>query len=182
MIWLIVIIGLLLLTFAGVLLFGAPYLPTLRKQQKEALDLLSLKPGQLLIELGSGDGRILKEAAKRGVRSIGYELNPFLVIYSKISCWPVRKLAKTHWRNFWHVSIGPADGIYTLLLDRYMPKLDNKIVVEATKPLKFVSFSFELPNRKPVKKQSGLFLYHFDVPNKKTPQEESLLTGTNQLT
>jgi len=181
MFWLILVICLVVLAFSGVLLIGAPYLPTLRKQQKEALDLLSLKPGQLLIELGSGDGRILKEAARRGITAIGYEINPFLVIYSKISCWSVRKLVKTHWRNFWHVSISPADGIYTFLLDRYMPKLDKKIATETTKPLKFVSFSFELPGRKPVKKQNGLILYHFNMSNKKLP-EKSLLTGTNQLT
>jgi hypothetical protein len=168
MTWLILVACLLLLTFSGVLLFGAPYLPTLRKQQKEALDLLSLQPGQLLIELGSGDGRILKEAARRGIVAVGYEINPFLVIYSKISCWPMRKLAETHWRNFWHVSISPADGVYTFLLDRYMPKLDKKIVSEVKKPLKFVSFSFELPGRKPVKKQNGLILYHFNVSSKKT--------------
>jgi len=45
--------------------------------------MLNLKSGQTLIELGSGDGRVLKEAAAKGVRAIGYEINPVLVIYSK---------------------------------------------------------------------------------------------------
>lgn len=166
--WLIGLVCLLVLMFGGVLIFGAPYLPTLKKQQKEALDLLSLQPGQLLIELGSGDGRILREAASRGIKAIGYEINPFLVIYSKIACWPQRKLVKTHWRNFWQVSISPADGIYTFLLDRYMLKLNKKIVIEIERPLNLVSYSFELPDRKPIKKQNGLFLYHFDVPGKKS--------------
>jgi hypothetical protein len=165
--WLILVISLILITFSGVLLFGAPYLPTLKKQQKEALDLLSLKPGQVLIELGSGDGCILKEAARRGITAIGYEINPLLVVYGKISCWPVRKLVKIHWRNFWHISISPADGIYTFLLDRYMPKLDRKIESEIEKPLKLVSNTFELPGRKPIKKQSGLMLYHFNMSDKK---------------
>jgi len=165
--WLILAVCLVIIAFSSVLLFGAPYLPTLKKQQKEALDLLALKPGQLLIELGSGDGRILKEAARRGIRATGYEINPFLVIYSKISCWPERKLVQTHWRNFWHVSIKPADGIYTFLLERYMSKLAEKIISEIDKPLNLVSFSFELPGRKPVNKQSGLNLYHFGKPNKK---------------
>jgi hypothetical protein len=167
MFWLALVGCLILLVFSGVLLFGAPYLPTLKKQQKVALDLLSLEPGQLLIELGSGDGRILKEAARRGVMAVGYEINPFLVIYSKITCWPQRKLVKTHWRNFWHISISPADGIYTFLLDRYMPKLDRKIISEIKKPLKLVSYTFELPSRKPIKKQSGLMLYHFNSADKK---------------
>jgi len=164
---LVLIACLVILAFSGVLLFGAPYLPTLKKQQQEALDLLSLKPGQLLIELGSGDGRILKEAAHRGVRAIGYEINPFLVIYSKINCFRQRKLVKTHWRNFWNISISPADGVYTFLLDRYMLKLDKKIISEMEKPLNLVSYCFKLPGRKSIKKQSGLLLYHFDMPEKK---------------
>ena len=168
MFWLVSVSCLMLLVFSGVLLFGAPYLPTLKKQQKEALDLLDLKPGQLLIELGSGDGRILKEAANRGVRAIGYEINPFLVTYSKITCWSQRDLVETHWRNFWHISISPADGVYTFLLDHYMPKLDRKIESEIEKPLKLVSNAFELPGRKPIKKQSGLMLYHFNLSDKKT--------------
>jgi hypothetical protein len=166
MFWILVVICLFLLAFSGVLLFGAPYLPTLKKQQREALDLLSLKPGQLLIELGSGDGRILREAARRGVNSIGYELNPLLVIYSKLACWPQRKLIKIRWRNFWHISTSQADGIYTFLLDRYMTKLDKKIVAEVEKPLNLVSYTFEIPGRKFVKKQNGLFLYHFGVSTK----------------
>ncbi len=167
MTWLIFGSCLVVVSFSGVLLFGAPYLPTLKKQQKEALDLLALKPGQLLIELGSGDGRMLKEAARRGIIAVGYEINPFLVIYSKVSCWRYRKLVKTHWRNFWSVSIKPADGIYTFLLERYMSKLDRKIISEIEKPLSLVSFSFEIPGKKTFKKQSGLYLYRFDKTDTK---------------
>ncbi len=45
---------------------GAPYLPTLKKQQLVALDLLNLPPGAHLVELGSGDGGLCLEAARRG--------------------------------------------------------------------------------------------------------------------
>jgi precorrin-6B methylase 2 len=78
MIWILLLI--IILAFQFVVLFlGAPYVPTLHKQREIALDLLKLKPGQTLIDLGCGDGAMLIEAAKRGIKVVGYEINPLLV-------------------------------------------------------------------------------------------------------
>ena len=72
MIYLIYIALALILIFGYVILFGAPFLPTLKNQIEAIFELLDLKEGQTLIELGSGDGRILLEAAKRGINVVGY--------------------------------------------------------------------------------------------------------------
>lgn len=145
--------------FAFVLLFGAPYLPTLRKQVDTALDLLDLQPGQRLIELGSGDGRILLAAAKRGYHADGYELNPILVAISK---WRIRKykhLATVHWGNYWTADWGKTDGIFFFGLQKFMPKLDKKIIQQSGRPVKLVSFAFTLSDRKPHIAKEGLYLY-----------------------
>ena len=143
------------------LLIGAPYLPTLNNQVQDIFKLLDLKPGDLLIELGSGDGRILRAAAKRGIRSVGYEVNPLLVLYSWLLSWRYHRLVVIHWKNFWRVSITAADGIYVFLLDPYMTKLDRKIISEIKKPIKVVSFTFAFPEREPIKQINGLRLYSF---------------------
>lgn len=44
----------------------------------EALNLAELHPGGRLVDLGSGDGRVLLSAAKRGAQAVGYELDPGL--------------------------------------------------------------------------------------------------------
>lgn len=149
------------LLFASSLLFGAPFLPTLKPRMRDALDLLDLKPGQTLYELGSGDGRVLKAAAQRGIQAIGYEINPLLVLYSKLYCWPERRLVKIYWRNFWHVTLEPADAVYVFLLNPYMPKLENKIKQEITRPLKVASFAFAFPDRQLSKTKDGMMLYEF---------------------
>ncbi len=156
----IVIIGIfLVLIFSFVILFGAPYLPTLKPQAQNALDLLDLQPGQTLLELGSGDGRVLKQAAQKGIQGIGYELNPILVLYSQISCWRYRKLVTFKCRNYWQVKLPECDGIYVFLLDKYMQKLDQKIMQDLHKPVKLVSYAFKIPGRVPIAKKSGLMLY-----------------------
>ena len=158
----LVLVGALFFWFSVVLLFGAPFLPTLKPRVDDALDMLNLKKGQTLLELGSGDGRILVAAAKRGYSSVGIELNPFMVAYSKIKTFKYRKRVTIKWGNFWSMEWPDTDGIFVFLLDRYMDRLDRKIKASYKKPLKLVSFAFEIPHKKATKKQSGLFLYHYD--------------------
>ncbi len=159
MIWLWAIGIFAVLIFSFVILFGAPFLPTLKARTAEALDLLDLKPGQTLLELGSGDGRILRAAAERGINAIGYELNPVLVLWSRLKTWKYRQNITVHLANYWRVKLPKTDGIYVFLLNPYMEKLNNKIEQEISKPVKLVSFAFEIPGKKPTKTKNGLYLY-----------------------
>lgn len=165
MIWILLVVTVPVLAFGFVLLFGAPYLPTLSRQQEAAFDLLDLKPGQTLLELGSGDGRMLVAAAKRGIKVVGYELNPILVLYSWLITRRYGDLVTIKMANFWRAKLPECDGIYVFLLDRFMAKLHKKIVQEISIPVKVVSFAFEVPGVKHVTEKSGLYLYIFN--NKK---------------
>lgn len=147
--------------FTFVVMFGAPFLPTLSARVPEALDMIDLEAGQTLIELGSGDGRILKAAAERGWKVIGYELNPLLVIYSKITTLRYGRNVRVVWGNFWRSQWPPADGIFVFLLQPYMEKLDKKIMQDYPKGVKLVSFAFKIPGKKPAYEKNGLYLYRY---------------------
>lgn len=152
---------LIVVLFSFVIAFGAPFLPTLTQHVPKALDLVNLKAGQTLLELGSGDGRVLAAAAERGITAIGYELNPLLVLYSRLRTRRYGKKVRVVWGNFWKQKLPQSDGIFVFLLAPYMTKLDKKIVQECRKPVKLVSFAFEIPDKKPVKVESGLYLYEY---------------------
>ncbi len=157
------VVLLAVIVFGSVVFFGAPYLPTLDKQTQEALDMLDLKKGQRLLELGSGDGRVLLAAARRGIYSTGYELNPVLVVVSKVMTWRYRKFISVRWANFWTTEWPEADGIYVFLLQKYMKKLDTKVVQEIGKTgkVRLVAYAFTIPRRKPKKQIGGLSLYEY---------------------
>ncbi len=159
--WLIATVSLVVLLFGFVVLFGAPYLPTLKKQTDTALDLLDLKPGQTLLELGCGDGRVLRAAARLGLNAVGYELNPLLVIIAWLYTLRYRKQVKIIWGNYWTQPWPEADGIFVFLLNKFMVKLDNKITREFNTPVKLVSFAFRVPDKKAIKEKGGLFLYKY---------------------
>ncbi len=156
-----VIILLIVVMFFVAILFGAPYLPTMKNQSKEALDLIDLKNGQTLIDLGSGDGRVLKEAAKRGFKVIGYEINPFLVIVSYFVTIKYRKNIIIVWGNYWRKELPKADGIFVFLLPKYMAKLDNMLHSYKFRPIKLVSFAFMIEGKEPVQKTKSMFLYEY---------------------
>jgi SAM-dependent methyltransferase len=152
---------LLILLFGFVVFFGAPYLPTLKTQADEALKLLDLKPGQTLLELGCGDGRVLRLAAEQGCTAVGYELNPLLVLAARIRTWRHRKNVRVVWGNYWTAKWPPADGIFVFLLDKYMNKLDKKIIQEYKESVKLVSFAFKVPGKVAAKESKGLYLYEY---------------------
>jgi len=70
------------LLFSSVM--GAPYVPTSKKRIDQILKEADLKRGQTFLELGSGDGRIVRSAVKQyGVNGIGIDINPTLTFISR---------------------------------------------------------------------------------------------------
>lgn len=160
MIW--IICFLIIFPFAFVLLFGAPYLPTRRTQAKLALDMLDLKEGDIFVDLGSGDGAVLIEAAKRGLKCYGYELNPLVWLVSKIRTFKFGSQVTIYCRNFWRVPLPKnTKGVFVFLLEKYMTKLDNKFIKELPKGSIVASYTFQIPNKKARKSKDALFLYKY---------------------
>ena len=68
-----------LLTAIAFLLPGqslAPYVPTPEDVVERMLDLAGVKEGDVVYDLGCGDGRIPIAAAKRGARGVGVDIDP----------------------------------------------------------------------------------------------------------
>lgn len=148
-----------LFCFAFVLLFGAPFLPTLRPQIETALDMLDLAPGQTMLELGCGDGRVLLAAAKQGIHAVGYELNPIMACIAWLRTRRYRKHVRVIWGDYWRAQWPQAQGIFGFILPRYMSKLHKKVMQYPYRPIRIASFAFTIPDREPSRQESGVFLY-----------------------
>ena len=162
MILLIVTCAVILMFIVGLgVLFGPPYVPTLRLNMTSALDLLALEKGETLLDLGSGDGRILLAAAQRGWNAVGIEVSPILVIVSRIKTWKYRKQVRVIWGNYFFTKWPPADGIFSFMIQYQMERLDKRIEAWHTKPIKFASFAFQIPGKTPIAQQGAIYLYEY---------------------
>ncbi len=157
---LILIVGVVVIFFITVF-FGSPYVRSHKQPIETALDLLDLKEGDHLLDLGSGDGAVLLAAVKRGVRATGYELNPILWL---VALWRTRKyreLVSVRWGDMWKVEINnQTKNIFIFLDMRFLKKLNKKIIDSGAK-VKVVSYSYKIPGKKVLKTDQGMHLYEY---------------------
>lgn len=147
---------------------GAPFVPSTDKTSKAMIKHAYIKKGMRVLDLGSGNGKLLFLAAQRGAYAIGYEINPFLVLTASIFALftPFRKRIKNVWKNLWTADIGDADVIFVYLIPWKMDKLENKLLREARPETRIVCNSF-LFNRIPcTKKDHDNHVYVFTIPKK----------------
>jgi hypothetical protein len=131
---------------------GAPYVPSTSHQSSSMIKLAKIKRGMTVYDLGSGDGRLLFLSAKQGARAIGYEINPFLVLYTNILILfsPYRKTIKVYWKSFWHASLTDADCVFVYLLPWKMEQLEKLLIKETSQNARIVSNSFIFPHLKKI--------------------------------
>jgi SAM-dependent methyltransferase len=153
------IIILLTICFGGVLLFGAPYLPSLSKQTRAAIQLAGPAKGGTLLELGCGDGKVVIAAADAGWRVVGYELNPILAVVTWLRTRKYRGRVRIVWGNFWTAEWPECQVIFTFLLPKYMERLSNKVIQECDDSVKLISFAFTVPDIAPSEELDGVFAY-----------------------
>ena len=138
-------------------LTGAPFVPTKNKTADAMIKLAEIKKGDTVYDLGSGDGKLLLLAAKKGARVIGYEINPILVLFSNL------RGARTRWKNFWSADIHNADVIFIYLLPWKMERLAEKLKKELKPGATIVSNSFIFPGWKILRQDTVNHVYVFRV-------------------
>jgi SAM-dependent methyltransferase len=96
-----------------------PYVPSPPEVVDRMLRLAQPKAGELLVDLGSGDGRIVIEAAKQyGARGLGVDIDPGLVRRAQANAREagVESLVRFEAKNFFDMDFAGADIISAYLL------------------------------------------------------------------
>ena len=125
-----------------------PYIPATTKQVENVFKAINLYSKQnnlnysnpsgtnlvRLIDLGSGDGRIVFDAASRGYHSTGVELNTVLYLYSKIKSIinrlkGIENASNAHFKraDFWKINMKEYDLIIVFGVQEMMKELSSKI-------------------------------------------------------
>lgn len=136
---------------------GAPFVPTVNPAANSMIALAKIRKGDVVYDLGSGNGKLLLLAAEKGARAVGFEINPLLVLFSNI------RGARTQWQNFWSADIHDADVIFIYLLPWKMDRLADKLKKECKKGTTIVSNSFIFPKWKVIREDTANHIYVFRV-------------------
>lgn len=150
---LIVLVGFLVSSISG-----APWVPARKYDLDAILNDVKLSKQDTYIELGCGDGRLMRAAAKRGATVIGYELNPLLWLIA----W-LRMIGQKNVRvilgNFWEKDLTQADVVMAFLVPRTMPRLGKKADAEMKRSARLVSYIFPIPHKKPSLRHKSWYVY-----------------------
>jgi len=107
-----------------------PYVQTPMEIVERMLRMAEVGRGDYLIDLGSGDGRIVIEAAKRGARGLGVDLDPNLVKFAAENAGRagVGERARFEVRDIFETDLAGATVVAFYLLPDFNAKLLPKLL------------------------------------------------------
>ena len=145
------------------LFVGAPFDITHRKELRKMIKFSKIRKGDKVVDLGSGDGRVVIEFAKlKDVKEVhGFEINPFLVYISRrrIKKLGLQKKAFIHWKDFWNINLSEYNVVIVFQVIFVMGKLENKLKRELKKDSRVISNTWKFPNWKLKKREGKVYLY-----------------------
>ncbi|XP_023117405.1 ATP synthase subunit C lysine N-methyltransferase [Amphiprion ocellaris] len=123
-----------------------PFVPATTAQVENVLRVLQARSGTL-VDIGSGDGRIVIAAAKHGFQASGFELNPWLVWYSRYKAWRegVHCSTSFHISDLWKVSFAQYSNVVIFGVPQMMDQLELKLASELPSTAKVVACRFPFP-------------------------------------
>ena len=149
--------------------FGAPWFPTATNIVQKMLAIADVQPGDILYDLGCGDGRIIIMAAREfHATSVGIDINPFWVLWIrvKVVLFQLRRSVKVVWGNFFDQDLSKADVVTLYLLQETNEKLQPKLEKELQPGTRVIShvFTFNEWEAYKVYEESNIYLYK--IPEK----------------
>jgi tRNA G37 N-methylase Trm5 len=155
-----------------------PYVPTPQEVVDRMLDLAGVKKGDVVYDLGSGDGRIVVTAAKKfGVKAIGFEIDPQRIkeSHENIKKAGVEKLVEIRQQDIRTVDLSEATVLTMYLLPEVNLMVRPNIWKQMKAGSRIVSHDFDMGDWKPLKTEHikdgsnwdhTLYLWHVEGSKK----------------
>lgn len=144
---------------------GVPFVPLTRKQIAYLNESVKLKPDDKVVDLGCGEGRVLRLFEKQGVKVLdGYEVNLWACFLAKVKNKIYKSKTKIFHQNFNKINLEKYNIVFCYLLEEYLVRLRDKFDKELKPGTKVICFSFKIKDwREPVKiiknEKHKIFIY-----------------------
>jgi SAM-dependent methyltransferase len=147
-----------------------PFVPSPQEVVDKMIELAAVKKGDLVYDMGSGDGRIVIAAAKKGAKAVGFEIDGDLVKESRqnIRKAGMENLAEIRQQDILAVDFSAASVVTMYLLPDVNLKLKPKLLRQLKPGSRVASHSFDMGDWPPdkVERIDGRTVYLWIVPAK----------------
>lgn len=145
-----------------------PYVPTPRPVVEAMLDLAALTQQDYLIDLGSGDGRIVVAAARRGARALGVDIDPVRVSegYAAAQLADLGQRASFRRQDIFETPLREATVVTAYLLPAINLRLRPRLLTELRPGTRVVTHAFSMGDWQPDEHRviDGRNIYLWIVP------------------
>src|SRR3990167_3267249 len=143
--------------FAIDVFLDLPYVATKKEKVGTIIKLANIKRGETVIDLGSGDGRLLFAAAQKGAKAIGYEVNPYLVLFTKVKAKILREnRVVVKKQSLWQADLKKANVIFVYGRGKTMKRFEDFVFKNARKGTRIIvntDLTKPFPTKKPTKSE-----------------------------
>ncbi|WNG47062.1 methyltransferase domain-containing protein [Archangium minus] len=148
-----------------------PFVPTHQDDVERMLELARVRPGDVVYDLGSGDGRIVITAVRKyGARGVGVDIDPERIAEANENARRAGVEDRVEFRqgDLFDADIGEASVVTLYLLPSVNERLKPKLLAELKPGTRIVSHDFDMGDWKPVKQleTNGSTLYLWVVPER----------------
>lgn len=125
--------------------FGGPYVPTPQERVEEMIRLARLTGEDVVIDLGSGDGRFLFAALDAGAKkAVGYEIDPRLVAKCVKAGEKFGEALDVRCADMWQADLSDATVVFLFQIPFALPKLAEKLR-DLPSGARIIAYGYTLP-------------------------------------
>lgn len=146
----------------------SPWWRTTPRLARIECKLANVKKGDIIYDLGSGEGTALMIAAKEfGAKGVGIEIDPFRAYFSKLNVRFAGLTDKIEIRkdSFWNQDISEATVVFMYLIPKTLVKLRVKFLKELKPGTRVVTFVYKM-DLPLIAKDEKAELYCYEIPKK----------------
>jgi SAM-dependent methyltransferase len=141
---------------------GGPWIPSEMGDVRQMLKLANIQPGELVVDLGAGDGRIIFLAAREyRARTIAVEISAIrsVLIWIKARLFRVQGQVQVKFGSLYHVDLSQADVVTLYLMPDAVNKLQDKLERELKPGARVVTNSYPVGDWPFVVRKEFIYLY-----------------------
>jgi hypothetical protein len=146
---------------------GIPPTPARMRWIRRALAQARVQPGEVVLDLGAGDGRVLRIAAREfGARAVGYEIEPLHCAVGWVAALFSGVIHRVSIRNrdLYQADLSEADVVFLYLNPTFVENLREPLRQQLPPGARVVSLDFPIEGWEPSEVDIGYLIFSYRMP------------------